>query len=100
MYLGFDEQDRVPEIDDLHLSLLKRNHFEDEHEIRIVAFTSDLLERGGFPLHCNMRDIITSIVVGPHADFEEARARIEESAADLRGIEIRRSSVSPQHVPG
>ena len=98
VYLGFDDDDRLPDLDDLHLALLKRNHFEDEHEIRIVAFSSDSLERPGFPLHCNLRDIITEIVVGPHAEFEEARARIEEAAADLRGIEVRQSRTSPQNV--
>jgi hypothetical protein len=67
-YLQFDEKDKIPALDDLHLPLLKRNEFEDEHEIRLVAFTTAPLPSPGFPLHCNLRDVVSEIIVGPKAN--------------------------------
>jgi hypothetical protein len=94
-YLGFDDDDKIPSIDDLHLPLLKPDTFSDEHEVRLLAFTSAEVPAQGFPLHCNLCDLITEVVVGPNADFESTVAAIEDGAPDLRAIKISRSKLAP-----
>jgi hypothetical protein len=97
-YLEFDETDEVPSIDDLQLPLLKRTEFEDEHEIRLVGFTLEPITSQGFALLCNLRHIISEIVIGPHGNQQAITEEIEERAADLRGIPIRPSTISLQTV--
>lgn len=94
-YLGFDEGDPVPSIDDLHLPLLKRDAFSDEHEIRLLAFTERGVDTQGFSLYCDLRHIITEIVIGPNADFPETGAAILSGAPDLREIPITGSQLAP-----
>jgi len=94
-YLNFNESDGIPSIDDLHLPLLKRSEFEDEREVRLLGFTTNPIPAQGFPLHCNLHHIVTEIVVGPQADFEATVATLNEMAADLQGIPITRSALSP-----
>jgi hypothetical protein len=94
-YLGFDDDDAIPSINDLHLPLLKPDTFSDEHEVRLLAFTHDEVPEQGFPLYCSLRELITEIVVGPNADFASTVAAIEDGAPDLRGITISRSKLAP-----
>ena len=94
-YLGFDDEDSIPSVHDLHLPLLKRDTFSDEHEVRLLAFTTAEIADQGFTLYCNLREIITEIVVGPNADYASTVAAIEDGAPDLRGITISRSKLAP-----
>jgi hypothetical protein len=94
-YLAFDNDDLVPSINDLHLPLLKRDSFSEEHEVRLVAFTKAKIAAPGFSLHCNLHDVINEIVIGPRADFESTLASIENGAPDLHGIPITRSTLAP-----
>lgn len=95
-YLEFSEGDELPSIDDLHLPLLKRTEFEEEHEIRLVRFSSEPIPSQGFNLHCNLQDVVNEIVVGPHAQFESTIEEIAKNAGDLRGIPITRSTLAPR----
>ena len=94
-YLNFNDHDDVPSINDMHLPLLKRSPFRDEREIRLIAFTRNPIASQGFPLHCNLQHIITEIIVGPHSPYEEIVRQLSEKAADLQGIPIVRSTLSP-----
>jgi hypothetical protein len=90
-YLSFEDDDPVPSIDDLHLPLLKRETFSDEHEIRLLALIEGETAAQGFTLHCNLHEVISEIVVGPNADFETAVAAILSGAPDLSGIPVTKS---------
>ena len=92
-YLTFPESDQLPHLDDLHLPFLKPDEFEAEHEVRLVAFTSQPLPRAGFTLLGNLVDIIDEIVVGPHGDLEATVSQIKLHASDLSSIPIRRSTL-------
>lgn len=93
-YLNFNESDSIPSLDDLHLPLLKRSEFEDEREVRLLGFTKNPIPSQGFPLHCNLHNIVTEIVVGPQADFDTIVAELNDKATDLRGIPIVPSTLS------
>ena len=97
-YLSFDNTDALPQIDDLHLPFLKRDEFEDEHEIRLVAFTSQPMPCVGFTLFGNLSKIIDGIVVGPHGNLEATVAEIRTRAWDLAEIPIRPSTITPSKV--
>jgi hypothetical protein len=92
-YLTFTENDQLPHLDDLHLPFLKPDEFEAEHEVRLVAFTSQSLPRAGFTLLGNLVDIIDEIVVGPHGDLERTVSQVKWHASDLSSIPIRRSTL-------
>ena len=92
-YLTFTESDRLPQLDDLHLPFLKPDEFEAEHEVRLVAFTSQSLPRTGFTLLGNLVDIIDEIVVGPNGDLEKTASQIKLHASDLSSIPIRPSTL-------
>lgn len=94
-YLAFDNDDPIPSVDDLHLPLLKRETFSDEHEIRLLAFTENEIAARGFSLHCNLNEVLSEIVVGPQADFAKTVAAIESGAPDLCGIKITQSQLAP-----
>jgi len=92
-YLTFTESDEPPHLDDLHLPFLKPDEFEAEHEVRLVAFTSQAVPRAGFTLLGNLVDIIDEIVVGPNGDLETTVSQIKLHASDLRSIPIRQSTL-------
>jgi hypothetical protein len=98
-YLNFEESDRLPgDVRDWYPPLLKRPQFEDEHETRLLAFTDGPVASMGFTLHCNLTEIISEIVIGPHADFERTESEIRAFAPDLNGIPITRSKLGPERV--
>ena len=92
-YLTFTQDDRLPGLNDLYLTFLKPDEFEAEHEVRLVAFITQTLARGGFTLIGNLAELIDEIVVGPHANLEETKAMIRLHAADLRDVQIRPSTL-------
>jgi hypothetical protein len=92
-YFGEDEVAKPPVLDDLHLPFLKRDQFEDEHEIRLVGFTSKPIPAQGFTLICNLAEIIEEIVVGPQGDFEGTIDEIRRSGSDLAAVPITRSRI-------
>lgn len=93
-YLQYIESEKLPSIDKLHLPILKPDAFEDEHEVRLIAFTQDIT-LPGFTLLGNLHDLIEEIVVGPHAALETVTAEIEFYAPDLVNVPIRRSTLPP-----
>lgn len=93
-YCHFDDTDRVQGIYDFYLPFLKREEFEEERELRLLAISSASGDLDGFSLMCNLHNLIEEIVVGPHGDIENAKRLIDIYAADLRGIHIRKSSLA------
>lgn len=97
-YLSFDDADALPPIDDLHLPFLKRDEFEDEHEIRLVAFTARQMPSLGFTMFGDLTEIIDEIVVGPHSNLETTVGQIRMRASDLAQIPIRHSTIAPSRL--
>ena len=96
-YFDFEATDELPsDIRDLYLPLMKRTLFDDEHETRLLAFTNHGVASMGFTLHCNLTEIISEIVVGPHADFDDTVEQIRAFAPDLRRIQVSRSKMTPE----
>lgn len=96
-YLDFDESEgSIRDERAWYPPLLKRCQFEDEHETRLLAFTDGPVASMGFTLHCNLTEIISEIMIGPHADFAQTENQIRAFAPDLNGIKITRSKLAPE----
>jgi hypothetical protein len=94
-YFEFDESDQLPtDIRELYLPLMKQTLFDDEHETRLLVFTNYGVASMGFTLHCDLTEIISEIVVGPHADLDDTVNQIRTLAPDLQRIPIIRSETA------
>jgi len=82
-YLDFNSNDKLKCVEDCYVPFLKRDEFNSERELRLLGQSDVPLPKGGLTVPCDLRNMLTEIVIGPKADKELVRQRIAVEAPSL-----------------
>ena len=93
-YLSFTNEDKISSVDDCYVPFLKREEFDDEHELRMLGLTTSAVPMDGLVLHCKFNELIDEIIVGPKADEAEIKQLLAEKVPGLQHTLIRRSKLA------
>lgn len=90
-YMDFTGAAKFKSVNECYIPFLKRDEFSAERELRLLGHSNIPLPKGGLVVSCNLRKLLTEIVVGPKAEMESVRQRIVVEAPLLSSIPLKDS---------